>query len=300
MRTILLAFGLTLPTLVYPSVAVPTNRCSSNNNHLDPASKKFMSDCSDHTFCSGKDLNNSTCVPRQCRRDEFPFGFSTGEALPPLCPRGSFCPDEGSGCRPLVAAGRACELNRDEQCGPPPDWEDLANTQNFNGSICLRSVCMWVYILLRGQRVLNNYSLFCSSRYANVTLGDRCITDNTTYIDIGPGGQQITNTVIRDNCRSPAFYCNPTELLCERTLPVGSLCQTDQQCTLFNCAGGTCADPPETPLRIAPWQCALTMTAIVGAMVATCVLLSLLHKRHRAGRSRELREYYSQQIRFVL
>ncbi|KAJ7683683.1 hypothetical protein B0H17DRAFT_1160853 [Mycena rosella] len=249
-------------------------RCSSNNNHLDPASKKFSSDCSDKTFCSGTDLANSTCIPRQCRRDEFPFGFSVDDVLPPFCPRGTFCPDEGSGCRPLVPAGRPCELNRDEQCAAPPNWKDLASTQNFNGSICLRSMCM----------------------YANVTAGDKCITDNTTYIDIGPSGQQVTNTVSRDNCQSPNFYCDPAQLGCQRTLAIDSPCQTDQQCVSLNCAAGTCANPPETPNRIAPWQCALTTTAIVGAMAATCVLLTLLHKRHRLDRSRELRDYYYQQI----
>ncbi|KAJ7111925.1 hypothetical protein C8R44DRAFT_711519 [Mycena epipterygia] len=272
MRTILLALALTIPTLVFADAGGV--HCSSNNNRLDPASKKFVSDCSDQTFCSGSDISNATCVPRQCRRDEFPFGFADGAVLPPLCPRGMFCPDEGSGCRPLVTAGRPCELNRDEQCAPPPNWADLASTQNFNGSICLRSVCM----------------------HANVTLGEQCITDNTTYIDVGPNGQQVANTVSRDNCQSPRFYCDPAQLVCQRTLPVHSLCQADQECTSLNCAEGTCTDPPETPVRIAPWQCALTATAIVGAMVATCMLLTLLHKQHRLHRSRELRDYYYQQI----
>lgn len=71
----------------------------------------------------------------------------------------------------------------------------------------------------------------CASRYTNVTLGEACITDNTTYVDVGPSGQQVANTVSRDNCQSPQFYCNPTELVCEGTLPLSSPCQADQQCT---------------------------------------------------------------------
>ncbi|KAJ7755550.1 hypothetical protein B0H16DRAFT_1308604 [Mycena metata] len=270
--TPLLIFCLSVANLILASPAA-SGHCSSNNNHLDPASKKFVSDCSEQTFCSGTDIANSTCVPRQCRRDEFPFGFSLGEALPPLCPDGTFCPDEGSGCRPLVPPGNPCELNRDEQCGPPPSWKYLASTQNFNGSICLRSICM----------------------YANVTLGDRCITDNTTYLDIGPNGQQIANTVTRGNCQSQ-LYCNPTELLCEHTLPLNSPCQVDPECTSFNCATGRCANPPETPLRIPAWQCALTSTFIVVVMVMIFGFLTLTHKQHRLDRSRELREYYYQQI----
>lgn len=142
----LLILSLAIPTLVLADAA---GRCSSNNNHLDPASKKLISDCSDQTICSGTDINNSTCIPRQCRRDEFPFGFSAGEILPLLCLDGMFCPDEGSGCRALALVGHPCELNRDEQCAPPPNWTDLASTQNFNGSICLRSVCTFVLVPFR-------------------------------------------------------------------------------------------------------------------------------------------------------
>lgn len=114
-------------------------RCSANNNHLDPASKKFISDCSEQNFCSGTDIQNATCVPKQCRRDEFPFGFSSGDFLPPLCARGTFCPDDGSGCRQLVSAGQPCELNRDDQCGAPLDSQKV-------GIICLRSICRCVII----------------------------------------------------------------------------------------------------------------------------------------------------------
>ncbi|KAJ7614148.1 hypothetical protein FB45DRAFT_802703 [Roridomyces roridus] len=264
---------LTLSTLVSASVSVQVGHCSSDNNRLDPASKNFVSDCSDQTFCSGRDPTTSICVPRQCRRDEFPFGIAAGEDVPPLCQRGPFCPDDGSGCRTLVPAGSACELNRDEQCGAPPDWRDLASEQNFNGSICLRQLCM----------------------YANATLGDRCVTDNTTYIDVDFGGEQISSAVTRDNCQSPQLYCNPTDLVCEPTLPLNAPCRGDRQCSSLTCAAGKCANPPETPLRIAPWQSALTAAAILGAMLTTCILLNLLDKRHRLDRTRELRDYYYDQ-----
>ncbi|KAJ7081860.1 hypothetical protein B0H15DRAFT_853821 [Mycena belliarum] len=284
MRTqaILLVLALATPTLVFSSDAGATSRkCSSNNNRLDPASKKFMSDCSDQTFCSGPDVATSTCIPRECRRDEFPFGFSAGAPLPPLCPRGTFCPDEGSGCRPLVPPGRPCELNRDEQCAPPADWAQLASTQNFNGSICLHSVC----------------------RHANATLGERCVTDITTYLDVGPSGEQVDNTVTRDDCQSPKFYCDPSQLVCQETLAVKSACQTDQQCTSLNCAAGICIDPPATPAHVAQRQCALTAAAMVGAMIATCVGLTFLHRRNRLQHARELRDYYYQQTslrRFII
>ncbi|KAJ7067371.1 hypothetical protein C8F01DRAFT_1342338 [Mycena amicta] len=59
---------------------------------------------------------------------------------------------------------------------------------------------------------------------------------------------------------------------------------------------GLCKNPPETPLRIAPWQSALVATAMVGAMVAIFMLLTILHKRHSLDKSRELRDYCYQQL----
>ncbi len=113
--------------------------CSTLHNHLDPISLKFKSQCSDTTFCSAAE--NGTCIPRKCRRDEFPFGYSYQDVLPPLCLPGTFCPDEGSGCLPLVFIGGACQLNRDEQCALPPDMTDPDQV------LCLGSVCTYALAL---------------------------------------------------------------------------------------------------------------------------------------------------------
>jgi hypothetical protein len=121
-----------------PSSTALGKACSIASNHLDPRTRRFTSDCDAQTFCSG--TINGTCVPRQCRREEFPFGYSADRTPPALCPAGSFCPDEGDACRPLVAVGQPCQFNRDEQCAPS-DNPRLADFHNFNGSVCLRSVC---------------------------------------------------------------------------------------------------------------------------------------------------------------
>ena len=139
---------LLFPITVTIAGSVPQGGpCSASNNTLDPASHKFVSECTDATFCSA--ASNGTCVPRLCRRDEFPFrsGDSLAASVPPLCNTGFFCPDEGTGCKPQGPVGSACQLNRDEQCAPPSeDWNDQAagSQQSFNGSICLHSFCMYV------------------------------------------------------------------------------------------------------------------------------------------------------------
>lgn len=115
--------------------------CSTSRDHLDSNTRKFVSDCSDLAYCSGSE--NGTCLARTCRRDEFPFGYSTSDALPPLCLTGSFCPDEGNGCRTQVNPGGACQMNRDEQCARAVNWQDFSTSENFYGSICLHSICMY-------------------------------------------------------------------------------------------------------------------------------------------------------------
>ncbi|KAG7451438.1 uncharacterized protein BT62DRAFT_423750 [Guyanagaster necrorhizus] len=77
--------------------------CSSSCDHVDPVFLKFISECPCMTYCSA--AQNGTYLPRLCRCDEFPFGYSKQYVLPPMCPAGTFCPHEGSGCLPLVAVG---------------------------------------------------------------------------------------------------------------------------------------------------------------------------------------------------
>ena len=116
--------------------------CSTANNRIDKLSHRFIDDCDDKTFCSSS--VDGSCIRKKCRTDTFPFGYKDGDVLPPLCDSGSFCPDEGGGCRPLVGLGQPCQLNQDRQCAPPPNWQELASDWNFNGSLCLGSVCSYV------------------------------------------------------------------------------------------------------------------------------------------------------------
>ena len=131
----------TLAAVVAASESLPSaigKACSTTSNRLDPRTKRFTSDCDAQTFCSG--AINGTCIPRQCRREEFPSGYGTNQTVPVLCPAGSFCPDEGDACRPLVPVGQPCQFNRDDQCAPS-NIPELADYHNFDGSVCLHSTC---------------------------------------------------------------------------------------------------------------------------------------------------------------
>ena len=142
--------------------------CSTANNRIDKLSHRFMDDCDDKTFCSGS-VNGSICVPKRCRTDVFPFGYKIGDVLPPLCDTGSFCPDEGAGCKPLVEVGQPCQLNQDRQCAPPPNWQELASDWNFNGSLCLGSFCSCVSF---PRLLLSPPSRFCLTVFLSGCLED--------------------------------------------------------------------------------------------------------------------------------
>ncbi|KAI0052286.1 hypothetical protein FA95DRAFT_1378769 [Auriscalpium vulgare] len=246
--------------------------CSASQNHLDPSTRKFVSECDALTTCSAP--TNGTCIARSCRRDEFAFGYRNATAPPPdMCAAGSFCPDEGDACKPLVAAGNACQFNRDDQCAPPPDWEALADYHNFNGSVCLRSLCT----------------------YANATEAQPCTFELTTYADVGPDGG-FTNTIVRDSCQTAHLFCNTKTNVCEAVRQVGAPCDYHRDCRSYNCVQNYCESPPEAPFAVAIWQYVVTGFAIVLAMASTCVMLTLMHKRQRLRSYQETRDYCYEQI----
>ncbi|THH04875.1 hypothetical protein EW145_g5213 [Phellinidium pouzarii] len=258
--------------------------CSPSNDRIDPSTHKFTTDCDDRTFCqsssssscSKRDANATsssvgappgTCVKKLCRNDEVPFGYADNEPLPPLCGRGLYCPDSGSGCTAILRVGSSCEMSRDYQCAPSKDWETTASTLNFNGSICLQSTCM----------------------YANVTIGLPCVLERTAYTGYDHNYNPYNITVSRDNCRSawPYLYCGSTSSLCEKMKVLGEPCDDDRECLSETCnAANVCGEPPGRPTRVKAWQYAFTILSVLGV---------LSHKRQRIEHYCEVLEYYREQ-----
>ncbi|KAG8898599.1 hypothetical protein FRC01_010852 [Tulasnella sp. 417] len=132
-------------SLVNAQIVEIGQTCNLARNRITSTTHQFLSDCVPRAFC---DPATSTCKPKVCRRDEFPFKFppDTPETpLPPLCPDDQFCPDEGDGCLPKIPPGQNCQINRDDECQPDPSApaEDLVdNPWNYKGAICLRFTCL--------------------------------------------------------------------------------------------------------------------------------------------------------------
>lgn len=83
--------------------------CNVGNQKLEYGTYQFQTDCDSTTFCN----SSSLCDHKGCRKDEFPFGYTNLEDLPPRCDVGYFCPDEEDQCLPVLAVGSPCQFNRD-------------------------------------------------------------------------------------------------------------------------------------------------------------------------------------------
>lgn len=104
---------------------------------------ELSGDCVATAYCAA----SGACAPRACRKDDYPFGYPQGGPYPPKCTRGEFCSDEGDACQPLLPVGSPCQLNRDDQCAPPPNAKELASfPHNVDGAVCLNFVCMCVRV----------------------------------------------------------------------------------------------------------------------------------------------------------
>lgn len=175
----------------------------------------------------------------------------------------------------MVEVGQPCEMNRDEQCAPPKNAMELASSQNFNGAVCLQSTCM----------------------FANATIGQRCIIDDTTYVDTGPDGQQSGNRIVRHNCQTPLLYCDLASTQCFLARPVGMECALDYECRSFNCGPqGSCIESAGSAHQVQRWQYAIAIVVVAISMTATGAMLVVIHQRLRLQQHRELREYYYEQV----
>ncbi|KAH6910423.1 hypothetical protein BKA70DRAFT_1147442 [Coprinopsis sp. MPI-PUGE-AT-0042] len=276
MKHLLTPTLLLLSSLVYAGVLEENDACSVSNNRLQVGTYQYWDECNSVTFCSEEE---DRCVRRRCRRDEYPFGFSPGRTFPDKCPRGQFCPDEGSGCQTLLPVGSPCQLNRDDQCEPPPNFAELADTTgrglNVNGSVCLNNVCMW----------------------ANVEEGQDCVIENTPYIAYGLEGEFI-NIVSRGNCLG-GLYCDGPTRKCLRNKQLGEQCTADKECDSMNCAAsGVCGVAAATPHKFGIWAYVLVAIGIFGGMGGTLSGLYLAHRKQRDEEREKRLQYWREQNAF--
>ncbi|WVR07924.1 hypothetical protein IAU60_004967 [Kwoniella sp. DSM 27419] len=272
-RTLLLLSTLGVTSLVRAKSGFG-EACSQSNTHLDSATYNLVTDCDPTYYCA----DNGTCANKGCRRDIYPFGYNyySFDQLPPLCPTGQFCPDEGDQCLAQVPIGGACQKDRDNECAPPENYKDLAGFLNTNGTICLKFQC---YL-------------------ANVTLGQACVYDNTAYTAYQANGDAYAFIVSRDNCAN-GLYCNGGDSICYRTKKVGDACSGNKECQSYNCqADGKCGKAADEPIHPGAWQYVLVALGIAGFIIGVAVGLWFFHRRSRKENQIRLEQYYNEQIAY--
>ncbi|PWN38406.1 uncharacterized protein FA14DRAFT_115984, partial [Meira miltonrushii] len=176
--------------------------CNVSNSLLLTASNQLMTDCGYLAWC---DPTTSKCAARGCRREDYPFGFSTVERSlwPPKCDEEQFCPDEGSLCMYKIALGGACQLNRDDEC---------ATSASVPNVRCLHNICTSV----------------------NATLNAACIHDNVVYTVFTPDNSSYGSIISRDNCMK-GLYCNSPTNICLQRKSTGTACAADKECMTDFC-----------------------------------------------------------------
>lgn len=248
--------------------------CSQENNRYDQNTWAFVSDCDAQFYCA----DNSTCAHKGCRRDIFPYGYNyvPFDKLPPMCPEGEFCPDEGDRCLPVAAKGEGCQKDRDDECAHPPNWRDLSGYLNTNGSICLNYTCT----------------------YADATLGQTCQVDNTRYTGYTLEGAQYAYIVSRDNCAN-GLYCDGTALQCLRVKPMGAACEGNKECASYNCPSSKkCGRNAEEPIHPPVYSFVLIGLGIIIMIVGVFVTLWFVHRKQRTENQRRLEQYWNEQVAY--
>ncbi|KAJ7733757.1 hypothetical protein DFH07DRAFT_132432 [Mycena maculata] len=249
--------------------------CTQADSRLQIGTYQFFDDCDSVTYCA----SNGTCLLKGCRKDEFPFGYATGATLPPLCPSGQFCPDEADVCQAQLTVGSPCQLNRDDECEPPPNAAELADTTNrglnVDGAVCLNNVCMW----------------------ANKTSGESCTVENTAYIAYGATGEFI-DIVSRGNC-VVGLYCDSSALQCMAEKDLGASCTADKECSSWNClASGVCGVDTTIPKHVGTWVYVVVAIGIFGGIFGTLFGLFILHRRQRDQEREKRMQYWREQNAF--
>jgi len=248
--------------------------CSQANTHLDPDTWALDTDCDPTTYCA----SNGTCANRGCRSDIYPFGYNAVPFadLPPMCPDGQFCPDEADRCLNQVPLGGQCQKDRDDECQPPPNAEQLSGYLNVNGSICLNYLCY----------------------YANVTIGQPCVVENTPYVGYTDAGGAYSYIVSRDNCAN-GLYCDGTALTCFQNKALNAVCTGNKECLSYNCGSdGKCGAPADQPIHPPSYAYVLVGLGIIGLILGVMVSLWFFHRRSRKEKQARLEQYYNEQIAY--
>jgi len=134
--------------------------------------------------------------------------------------------------------------------------------------------------------------------WANVTVGQACIIDNTPFIAYSPGSKEFIDVVSRDNCMKDLF-CDGTSLICIQKKQLAESCSGDKECVSNNCATDLkCGVTADAPKHFPTWVYAVVAIAIIVGMVGTLAALFYIHSRTRDQDRAKRMQYWREQSAF--
>ncbi|KAI8578506.1 hypothetical protein K450DRAFT_247204 [Umbelopsis ramanniana AG] len=213
------------------------------------------------------DATTRRCQYKGCSNSDYIHGWDLKvHTFPERCnTRAQYCPDDQSQCRPLLPDGAKCEPQRDDEC-------------SGSYAMCLNSTC-----LIKGAPL----SGFCGSEVTN-------------YVSYDSSGQQILQTIIRDNC-TQGLYCDYTEShTCILAKAVGVSCTQDNECLSDNCveSNNTCGVAADSFHKVSAWVWVVLAISIFLFVVTTLLLLWFLHRYQSKQEHEKARRFFEQAQRF--
>jgi len=133
-------------------------------------------------------------------------------------------------------------------------------------------------------------------RKAASRLGELCVADSTAYLGYNESGHQVIATVTRDDCQD-GLYCDESNSHCNQERSIGSSCLENRECLDFNCniESKLCELAPQSIRQLPTWSWGLIALSIPICLVIMVLALYRLHLRHRANRSEEIDQFFSEQ-----
>jgi len=133
--------------------------------------------------------------------------------------------------------------------------------------------------------------------WANATLGNACVVENTAYTAYGAAGEFL-NIVSRGNCRL-GLYCDSQRTVCMQNKLLGVACTADKECDSWNClSSGVCGISEAVPRHFSIWVYIVVALGIFGGMFGTLFGLFFTHRKQRDQEREKRLQYWREQNAF--
>jgi hypothetical protein len=126
------------------------------------------------------------------------------------------------------------------------------------------------------------------------------VNNSTNYTSYDSKGQQVFQTIIRDNCTIESYCDYQKTHLCVNSKALGSVCDQDNECLSDNCDEGThkCEVAADSFHQVANWAWGVVASVIFIFVIITLLFLWLLHRYQSKREHERARKFFEQAKKF--